>query len=216
MKVHQFIDMSFDVNLYFIDAPKPVLIDSGLGGDGRRIAAMVKGLLAGRDLEAIILTHRHFDHTGGAAELMSEFSTDVFASPPEARCMIEGDQITTGAASFGGRIVPIPAKTLEYGATFDIGDGELLVTHTPGHTEGSVCLLHEKSGSLFTGDLVFAGGNVGRWDLPTGDYDQLVRSLEKLKGIGAKDLYPGHGPYSEGDAVEHVKMGLDSLRSFLY
>jgi len=216
VRVHQIVDLSFEVNLYFIDAPKPVLIDSGLGSDGRRIATMVYQLLEGRRLAAIILTHRHFDHTGGAAELMSKFSTEVFASPPEAKCLVEGDQMTTGAASFGGRLVPIPAEPLRYGERFDIGDGDLLALHSPGHTEGAICLYHEKSKSLFTGDVVFCGGSVGRWDLSTGDYAQLVQSLEKLNTLEVENLYPGHGPYSEGDAMEHLKLGLDSLKSFLW
>ena len=216
VKVHQIVDLSFEVNLYFIDAPRPVLIDSGLGTDGRRIASMVHQLLEGRHLSAIILTHRHFDHTGGAAELMSKFSADVLASPPEARCLVEGDQMTTGAASFGGRLVPIPAKALSYGGRFDIGDGDLKALHTPGHTEGAICLYHEKSKSLFTGDVVFCGGSVGRWDLSTGDYAELVKSLESLNDMDVENIYPGHGPYSEGDAKEHLKMGLDSLKSFLW
>ena len=216
MNVHQIVDLSFEVNLYFIDAPKPVLIDSGLGGDGRRIASMVHQLLEGRHLAAIILTHRHFDHSGGAAELMSKFSTEVYASPQEAKCLIEGDQMTTGAASFGGRLLPIPAKNLAYGATFDIGDGDLLALHAPGHTEGAICIYHEKSKSLFTGDVVFCGGSVGRWDLSTGDYAQLVQSLERLNAMDVENIYPGHGPYSEGDAKEHLKIGLDALKSFLW
>ena len=212
VKVHQIVDLSFEVNLYFIDAPKPVLIDAGLGPDGRRIASMVHALLAGRKLHAIILTHRHFDHTGGAAELMIRFSTEAHASPAEAEPLMEGDQVTTGASAFGGELVRIPAKKLGYGTTFDIGDGGLLAIHTPGHTVGSICLYHEKSKSLFAGDTVFTGGSVGRWDLATGDYGQLVNSLEKLEKIDVENLYPGHGPYAEGDGLEHISLGLNALK----
>ena len=216
MKVHQIVDLSFEVNLYFIDAPKPVLIDAGLGPDGRRIAAMVYELLAGRKLHAIILTHRHFDHTGGTAELMTKFSADVYASPAEAEPLIEGDQMTTGASAFGGELIRIPAKKLSYNTTFDVGEGGLLVVHTPGHTEGSICLFHENSKSLFTGDTVFTGGSVGRWDLATGDYGQLVNSLEKLRKMDVERLYPGHGPYTEGDGLEHINLGLNALKTFAW
>lgn len=213
MQVHQIIDLSFDVNLYFIDAPKPVLVDAGLGADGTRIAAIVHELLAGRKLHGIILTHRHFDHVGGAAWLMEKFSADVYASPGEAPALREGDAVTTGAVSFGGRLVPMPVKVLGYDTEFDIGDGGLLVVHTPGHTEGSICLYHEQSRSLFTGDVVFTDGNVGRWDLSTGDYGQLVQSLEKLGKLEIHNLYPGHGPYAESDGLDHVRLGIQALRS---
>ncbi len=216
MKVHQIIDLSFDVNLYFVDAPKPVLIDSGLGGDGRRIASLVFEMLAGRKLEALILTHRHIDHTGGAAEIMSKFSTEVYASPGEAPSLIEGDQITTGAITFGTELIRMPVKILMYNKAIDIGEGELLAIHTPGHTEGSICLFHEKSKSIFSGDVVFTGGNVGRWDLATGDYGQLVRSIQKLSEMDVKNLYPGHGPYTERDALDHINMGLNALKTFAW
>lgn len=213
MNVHQIVDLSFDVNLYFVDTPKPVLVDAGVGGDGRRIATQVREMLSGRKLQGIILTHRHFDHVGGAAELMAKFSADVYASSGEAPALIRGDEVTTGAVSFGGRLVPIPVKILDYDSTFDIGDGGLLVIHTPGHTEGSICLYHAKSKSLFTGDLVFTDGNVGRWDLSTGDFGQIVRSLEKLVGLEVQNLYPGHGPYAERDGLDHVRLGLQVVRS---
>jgi glyoxylase-like metal-dependent hydrolase (beta-lactamase superfamily II) len=66
--------------------------------------------------------------------------------------------------------------------------------HTPGHTEGSVCLLAENEGLLFTGDTLFAGG-WGRTDFPGGSVEQLVDSLARLAGL-APDLSvrPGHGP----------------------
>ena len=87
---------------------------------------------------------------------------------------------------------------------------------TPGHTEGSICLLHGKSKTLFTGDTVFTGGSVGRWDLATGNYDQLVSSLEKLRKLDFENLYPGHGPYTEGDALEHVDLGLNAMKTLAW
>ncbi len=216
MKVHQIIDQSFDVNLYFVDAPKPVLVDSGLGRDGRRVALTVRNLLGDRGLSAIILTHRHFDHSGGAAELVAKFSTNVYTSKGEAPSLIEGDQITTGASSFGEELIRLPAKSIEYNKSINMGEDELIAIHTPGHTSGHICLYHKDSKSLFTGDTVFTNGSVGRWDLPTGDYSQLVQSLEMLSKMDVENLYPGHGPFSEGDALTHIKLGLNAIKTLYW
>ena len=84
--------------------------------------------------------------------------------------------------------------------------------HTPGHTIGSMCLIGKNC--LFSGDTVFADGGVGRWDLDTGNYEQLLDSLEKLADIMVDDLYPGHGPSARGNAPDHLAMSLRALKMY--
>jgi glyoxylase-like metal-dependent hydrolase (beta-lactamase superfamily II) len=88
----------------------------------------------------------------------------------------------------------VPAAELAEGGVIRFGDVRLEVVHTPGHTEGSVCLIERAAGLLFSGDTLFAGG-WGRVDLPGGDEDALVASLTRLAGLpdGLRVL-PGHGP----------------------
>lgn len=90
--------------------------------------------------------------------------------------------------------IDIDLKNLEY-VTF--GNSKLRVIPTPGHTSGGVCLYCESSSTLFSGDTLFAG-SIGRTDLPTGDYDQLMESIAtKLLPLAADGnevtVYPGHG-----------------------
>jgi glyoxylase-like metal-dependent hydrolase (beta-lactamase superfamily II) len=91
-------------------------------------------------------------------------------------------------------IVPsVPAVELAEGGLIRFGDLRLRVLHTPGHTEGSVCLSAEDDGILFSGDTLFAGG-WGRTDLPGGDEGQMVESLVRLSGLeDPMRVLPGHG-----------------------
>jgi len=82
---------------------------------------------------------------------------------------------------------------LAEGGAVRFGDVRLDVLHTPGHTEGSVCLLSRDDGILFAGDTLFAGG-WGRVDLLGGDPDAMVASLTRLSGLdGTLRVVPGHG-----------------------
>lgn len=83
----------------------------------------------------------------------------------------------------------------------------LEVIETPGHTTGGICLYDQVTGSLFSGDTVFAEG-IGRTDFEGGDINQLRTSLNKLKKLDIKDLYPGHGPNVEGSGKESIIKGL--------
>ena len=75
-----------------------------------------------------------------------------------------------------------------------------------------MCLVGQNA--LFSGDTVFADGGVGRWDLPSGDYDRLLASIEKLADIMVDDLYPGHGSSAIGNAPEHLAMSLKAMRMY--
>ncbi|MEO8571995.1 MAG: MBL fold metallo-hydrolase, partial [Chloroflexota bacterium] len=87
----------------------------------------------------------------------------------------------------------VPAVELAEGGVIRFGEIRLRVLHTPGHTEGSVCLLAEDENLLFSGDTLFAGA-WGRVDLPGGDPDAMVASLARLTGLGdGIGVLPGHG-----------------------
>ncbi|HEX6869448.1 MAG TPA: MBL fold metallo-hydrolase, partial [Candidatus Limnocylindrales bacterium] len=87
----------------------------------------------------------------------------------------------------------VPAVELAEGGVIRFGEVRLDVLHTPGHTEGSVCLYDRDVGSLFSGDTLFAGG-WGRVDLPGGDAVAMVASLARLSGLeDPVRVFPGHG-----------------------
>ena len=88
----------------------------------------------------------------------------------------------------------VPAVELAEGGVIRFGDVRLDVLHTPGHTEGSVCLVSREAGVIFSGDTLFPGG-WGRVDLPGGDPDAMVESLRRLGTLpDALRVLPGHGP----------------------
>ncbi|MBA3046644.1 MAG: MBL fold metallo-hydrolase [Candidatus Thermoplasmatota archaeon] len=211
MMVHAIVGRGFSGNIFLVDAEKPCLIDTGWSPSIAYSARTMNECLNGRTLSSIILTHRHIDHVGGALAFMERFGGEILAHEIDAPPLIDGDQESTGAVMFGGELFPMPVRKLVGGEDIDLGGGEALrVIHTPGHTSGSMCLLGQ--GCLFSGDTVFADGGVGRWDLETGNYEELVASAEKLADMEFENLYPGHGPSVIGPAKEHVEMSLRHLK----
>jgi glyoxylase-like metal-dependent hydrolase (beta-lactamase superfamily II) len=185
-----------------------LLVDTGTGDYAHRTEEKVRKLIGEKQLAGIILTHRHFDHVGGAAKLGKALDTPVHAHELDAGPISEGSARGTEAIMFMRNMEPIQVTTLKDGQVLSTGDHELTVIHTPGHTIGGICLYDKTNKILLSGDTVFAGG-VGRWDLATGDHDMLVSSIKKLMTLEARDLYPGHGPCAIGDGAEQIR---DALR----
>jgi hydroxyacylglutathione hydrolase len=143
-------------------------------------------------LRFIISTHRHWDHIGDNAEAVIATGAALAVHAADRHGLEEPD-----AMSAPFPIPPsVPAVELAEGSHIRFGDVELKVLHTPGHTEGSVCLLSDEDRVLITGDTLFAGG-WGRTDLPGGDAEQMVDSLSRLSLLEpGLAVLPGHGPQS--------------------
>ena len=133
----------------------------------------------GLQLEAILLTHGHFDHLGAVKDLVAETGCRVY---------IHAEDLSLPPMFTAGKIYY--THTYTEGSQLDLAGLSIHVLHTPGHTPGSVCLLAESS--LFSGDTLFAG-SCGRTDIG-GDWVTIQNSLKRLKNMEADfTVYPGHG-----------------------
>jgi glyoxylase-like metal-dependent hydrolase (beta-lactamase superfamily II) len=161
--------------------------------DGKRIADEAKG--HHWRIVSIWVTHAHFDHLAGSAELVDQLET----APTVALHPLDYPlwRSEGGARWFGLRIDPGPEPGfhLEHGMQMHLGKYLFEVRHVPGHTPGHVLFACPEEKAAFVGDVIFAGG-IGRTDLPGGDYEILMESIQNqvLSLPGDMRLFPGHGP----------------------
>lgn len=144
---------------------------------------------------ALLLTHTHWDHTGDAAELKRVYpDIRIYVHRDDEYRLIEPMKHTVWPLPFEVEAVK-PDGYLAHGDTLSIGGLSFEVLHTPGHTEGGVCLYSKEHRILFAGDTLFAG-SVGRTDLPGGDFETLRNSIATrvLTLPDDVEVYAGHGP----------------------
>jgi glyoxylase-like metal-dependent hydrolase (beta-lactamase superfamily II) len=153
-------------NTWIVGEDPSVVIDPGPDDAGHILAVLEEAGSVG----TVLLTHRHPDHAPGAARLAEAARATVLAF--DAR---EG------------------ARRLIDGETVPVGDLQLRVIHTAGHTPDHVCFLLEPEGLLFTGDTVLGRGT-SVVNPPEGDMAAYINSLQHLRRLGARSIYPGHGP----------------------
>ncbi len=213
MDVHNVGGFGYDSNVYLIKCSKPIVVDTGTGQGlyFKKMIENIEKLCSLKSIKTIVLTHMHFDHTGGTEKLQKLTDANLFIHKDDASHIRIGDNVATGARMFGGSMEPL--NTSITGDSVDGGDVTLKVIHTPGHSPGSISLYEQESKSLFSGDTVFADGSTGRWDLIGGDYNQLLNSVKKLSKLDVKNLYPGHERFVEGNGNEHIMMALRFIES---
>lgn len=168
----------FEENTYLISdnaTGHKAVIDPGFFSD--RVAADIGDPAS---LKYLLLTHGHRDHLGAVSEYQSNYKYAVFIAPE------------TDLGIMNERNSPDPDRTLKGGEVIDLGQTEIKVIATPGHTAGGVCFCTDKE--IFTGDTLF-NMSVGRTDLETGDWNTLVNSIQNKLYTLDEDLivYPGHG-----------------------
>ncbi|MBM4237132.1 MAG: MBL fold metallo-hydrolase [Euryarchaeota archaeon] len=210
MTVHYLPGAGFDSNVFLITGDRPFLVDTGTGAHLDRTVARISELGVAGGIDRIVLTHRHFDHVGGAWELAKRFSAEVMVHELDAQPLREGDSFQTFSEMFGIEMSPMEVSAFVEGEVLSSGEHDFEILHTPGHSAGSVSLFDREGGSLICGDTVFVDG-VGRWDLPSGNLKDLLHSVKKLVELEPVDLYPGHGPCAFGDARDQIAGALRYL-----
>jgi glyoxylase-like metal-dependent hydrolase (beta-lactamase superfamily II) len=214
MKIHQIGGQFYDSNIYVIQSEKTVILDCGTGQRHDKILNRLKEIIPPSEINKIVLSHRHYDHTGGAQALQKALEGELLVHETAAEALRNGDSQTTAASAFGMTFPKLEVTALKEGDEIDLGDVKLKVLHIPGHSICSMALLEEKTKTLFSGDTVYTDGGIGRWDLPTGDGPELMESLKRLKEMDISNLYPGHGPSSEGEGNKHIALGVRSAEMY--
>lgn len=179
LKVHALVLGAYQTNCYIIhdEASKTCcVIDPGYQSED----ILDKLTDLGLSLEAILLTHGHFDHVGAVRDLVADTGCAVYLCAEDLNMPAN---LTAGQLYY--------TNTYAEGSQLHLAGLDITVLHTPGHTPGSVCLLVDNT--LFSGDTLFAG-SCGRTDLPGGSWTQMQQSLKRLSQIEANLwVLPGHG-----------------------
>ncbi len=172
------------------EAGEAIVIDPG--DEVGRIYRRFTGL--GLKLKQILVTHAHIDHVGGALKLKRLTGAPILLNENDLSLL---KMIDTQAAWFGiatPETAP-PDESLSDGLIVGLGNYPASVLHTPGHTQGSVCLHFAPLKLLIAGDTLFEG-SIGRTDLPGGNYDQIIDSIQTrlLRLPDETRVLTGHGP----------------------
>ena len=177
-------------NVYVLGDPssrEAIAIDTAIPS-----LAWIADELAAREwtLRLIVSTHGHWDHIGDNAAVAEHTGASI------AVHRLDRDRLTHPRPVQAPFEIPpsVPAVELAEGGEIRFGEIRLQVLHTPGHTEGSVCLVAPDDGAIFSGDTLFAGG-WGRVDLPGGDAGAMAESIARLAILDDPlRVLPGHGP----------------------
>jgi len=165
-------------------------------------SSLLLDVIQGLNLKYIVNTHGHGDHIGGNQYLKENTQAKLAIHELDAAMLIDPHQNLS--THWGAQLISAAADImLTDGDILKLGDKEIKVIHTPGHSRGGICLLVDDL--LFCGDTLFAG-SIGRTDLPGGDYATLINAIKtKLLVLDeSTKVFPGHGPET---TIEDEKVG---------
>lgn len=213
MIIKTFIEPPIENNNYLIideDTKEAALIDCSSieiwdkvpyneGNAGTSTVGENRGEIQNIHLKYILLTHGHFDHISG---IRPNSQAEVYMHKADMSWV---ENVNTYMPMMGMPEITVPKidKFVNDGDIIKLGNLEIKVIHTPGHTQGGVC--YYVGNTLFSGDTIFRE-SVGRCDLPGGDFDQIVESIKnKIYALPDETaIYPGHGkPTTVGWEKEH-------------
>ncbi|MGL4367268.1 MAG: MBL fold metallo-hydrolase [Brevinemataceae bacterium] len=176
---------------YLIKSEKNTLIDTGIKEHSPQLKEDLLSLdLRFDDINDIIFTHCHYDHTGGG-DLFKHAT--IYAHPLCRAKLFYQDDKCIHALTHGAELpTTIPSKNLSDGDLYQNGSIVFQVIHTPGHSDDSICLYNRQDRILISGDTVFASG-IPALITESGSNATLITSLEKLIPLSLSTILPGHG-----------------------
>lgn len=194
-KIEIFIFNSFQENTFLLydESKECIVIDAGCNEEQeyKQIDSFITE--NNLTLKSIINTHCHIDHIMGNAYLVNKYKVPSIAHKEDMPLLERSNDM---AMAFGLNVQepPIPNQLVIEGDEIRFGNTVLMVKHVPGHSPGSIALYNVKDQFVIVGDVLFNGG-IGRTDLPGGDYDTLITSInDKLFTLDDNvKVYPGHG-----------------------
>ncbi len=164
---------------------------------GGKSEKLIDDIKSGGELKYVILTHGHYDHIGYAKQLASMFIAEIICGEYTNE-FLNNNLLNHSAFHPDFNIEPFSGDIiLSDGDCFNLGKTCIKYIYTPGHTKDSGCYIFDNN--IITGDTLFRE-SFGRTDLPTGNDDDMINSIRRLKNIdGNYIVYPGHGMMSDLD-----------------
>lgn len=202
MKVEKFVTGIISTNCYLFiqeQTGQTVVIDPAACPPYLMSHIKSKGLR----VEAILLTHAHFDHTMGVKELLKDFNVPVYLHPDDEEMM--RNPVLNLSQSYTSGYTGTETVAVKDGETLLLAGCEIQVLHTPGHTKGGVCYYIASEKLLFSGDTLFQS-SVGRTDFPGSSMSALISGIKEKLMVLPEDVsvYPGHmGETTIGYEKEH-------------
>ena len=213
----------FNCNGFLITSEEgeSLLIDSGLGkfdaSWGYSVNNPTEELLSClkyRNVKQIILTHAHLDHSGGVASLKPEQreGITIYCHENERSYLELPDSLYINPINKFSLDPITITKSVSNGDNLVIGDYVFEIIHTPGHTEGSMCLFDPDKKILFSGDCVFPEGAFGRVDFTGSNPEKMLSSLEHLASLDIESLFAGHMEPLISDAKNSIRRSYQNAK----
>ncbi|MDI6730416.1 MAG: MBL fold metallo-hydrolase [Candidatus Altarchaeum sp.] len=204
MKIYPIISLSANSNTYLLENEETkavCIIDPGFTSE--HLKRIISALNETKKFSGFIInTHCHYDHIANCEHFNG---VKIYLHRNDGEAVLEQNNEKILSYFFEMKVPKINSiEFVDDNEIINLGKTTLKILHTPGHTSGSISVYEEKTKSLFSGDLVFSGG-VGRTDLPSGNFEQLKDSIDKILKLNFKTLYSGHGDVGNYKDVKNIR-----------
>ncbi len=181
------------------------LVDAGHGLNFDQVLENVAQVIDPKRVRTVAITHEHLDHVNGLPRWKA-LGARIVTSPACAHKLRVGHDPTS--AKHGMDIPTMDVdQEVQDGDHLRLGDRDHACILSPGHSPGSICYWDEGTGTLFSGDVLFAQGGIGRFDFPDGDLNAHLETILRLGELPVRALHCGHGPSVEGDEAGRSVQG---------